>query len=114
MSHSSLSIAIVSLIASFSTYLHNMLARCYDAVMKNNVIYVDFSNRQAGEMWELHYPFSMIWDDETDFALAIRCPDEKYKALIARRIEKLDALKTPYKIFFDGELVHHEEHLGCS
>ena len=79
-----------------------------------NVIYVDFSNRRANDIWELHYPFSMIWDDETRFALAIRCPDAQYQALIARRIEKLDALKTPYKIFLDGALVHHEEHLGHS
>ena len=79
-----------------------------------NVIYVDFSKRRANDIWELHYPFSMIWDDETRFALAIRCPDEKYQALIARRIEELDALKTPYKIFLDGALVHYEEHLGRS
>ena len=31
-----LSIYIVSLIASFCTYLHNRRARCYDAVMKKS------------------------------------------------------------------------------
>lgn len=76
-----------------------------------NVIYVDFSKRQDSEMWELHLPISITWDHETDYGMAIRCPDEKYQELIARKIKKLDGEKVPYKVFLDGELVHHEIHL---
>ncbi len=76
-----------------------------------NVIYVDFCKRQTREMWELHLPLSMVWDHATDYGMAIRCPDEKYQELIARNIKKLDGKKVPYKVFLDGELVHHEKHL---
>tara|TARA_R110000824_G_scaffold103857_1_gene246574 strand:- start:194 stop:427 length:234 start_codon:yes stop_codon:yes gene_type:complete len=72
-----------------------------------DVIYVDFSQGQIGDMWELHQPIN-----ETDYMMAIKCPDKNYQELIARRIEKLNWMGVPYKIFLDGELVHHEEHLG--
>lgn len=72
-----------------------------------DVIYVDFSQDQIGDMWELHQPIN-----ETDYMMAIKCPDKNYQELIARRIEKLNWMGVPYKIFLDGELVHHEEHLG--
>ena len=106
------SIALSNVVIRKVDYKHRVVdckfiyicALCYDAAMKNNnVIYVDFANRRENDIWELHC-----------FALAIRCPDEKYQALIARRIEELDALKTPYKIFLDGALVHYEKHLGRS
>jgi hypothetical protein len=72
-----------------------------------DVIYVDFSQGKTGEMWELHQPIN-----ETDYMMAIRCPYENFHGLIARRIEKLNYLGVSYKIFLDGELVHHEEHLN--
>jgi len=71
-----------------------------------DVIYVDFSQKRSGDMWELHQPIN-----ETDYMMAIKCPDKNYQELIARRIEKLNWMGVPYKIFLDGELVHHEEHL---
>ena len=58
-------------------------------------------------MWELHQPIN-----DTDYVVAIRCPDENYHELIARRVEKLNHMGVSYKIFLDGELVHHEEHLN--
>ena len=50
-----------------------------------DVIYVDFSQKKNGDMWELHQPIN-----ETDYMMAIRCPDENYHELIARRVEKLN------------------------
>jgi hypothetical protein len=43
--------------------------------------------------------------------MAIRCPDKNYHDLIGRRAAKLNSMNVSYKIFLDGELVHHEEHL---
>ena len=71
------------------------------------VIYADFSQKKNGDMWELHQPIN-----DTDYVVAIRCPDENYHELIARRVEKLNHMGVSYKIFLDGELVHHEEHLN--
>ena len=77
------------------------------------VVYVDFSQNQAADniddVWELHQELNL--SGETDYVLSIRCPDESYHELIARRIKQLDWEKVPYKIFLDGELVHHEIHL---
>ena len=72
-----------------------------------DVIYADFSQNKIGDMWELHQPIN-----DTDYVVAIRCPDENYHELIARRVEKLNHMGVSYKIFLDGELVHHEEHLN--
>ena len=76
------------------------------------VVYVDFSQNQAADkiddVWELHQELNL--SGETDYVLSIRCPDENYHELIARRIETLNWEKVPYKIFLDGELVHHEKH----
>tara|TARA_R100000935_G_C2785306_1_gene143482 strand:+ start:164 stop:406 length:243 start_codon:yes stop_codon:yes gene_type:complete len=77
----------------------------------SNVIYVDFTKNQAADIWELHQPISEL--ENPEYMMAIKCPDENYHELIARRIEKLNWMGVPYKIFLDGELVHHEEHLSC-
>ena len=72
------------------------------------VVYVDFTQMQPDDIWELHQELNL--SGETDYVLSIRCPDESYHELIARRIKQLDWEKVPYKIFLDGELVHHEIH----
>jgi len=72
------------------------------------VVYVDFTQNQSDDIWELRQQETS--SGETDYVLSIRCPDESYHELIARRIKKLDWEKVPYKIFLDGELVHHETH----
>jgi hypothetical protein len=73
------------------------------------VVYVDFTQNQADNIWELHQQLTL--SGETDYIVAIRCPDKSYHELIARRMKKLDWEKVPYKIFLDGKLVHHEIHL---
>jgi hypothetical protein len=72
------------------------------------VVYVDFTQNRPDDIWELHQELNL--SGETDYVLSIRCPDESYHELIARRIKQLDWEKVPYKIFLDGELVHHEIH----
>ena len=74
-----------------------------------DVIYVDFSQKKSGDMWELHQPIN---NTDNDYVMVIRCPDVNYHELIARRVEKLNHMGVSYKIFLDGELVHHEEHLN--
>ena len=78
-------------------------------IQVGEVIYVDFTQDQTNEVWELHQPLTM--SDESDYVMAIRCPDKNYHEIIARRIEKLNIERVPYKVFLDGDLVHHEKHL---
>jgi uncharacterized protein (UPF0305 family) len=71
-----------------------------------DVIYVDFLQGKTGDVWELHQQVN-----DADYMMAIRCPDKNYHDLIERRAAKLNSMNVSYKIFLDGELVHHEEHL---